>query len=126
MHSDDLLVIYHRANRVMKGFDKVYTLKPDASGKQWAESTMYFGADIIKFQVPDTGEMCWSVSGNNDIKEAINNVELELATSVRKIFKTVRSPIKPGYFPELDVSPVLENYKSNYYQTTVGHLRWAV
>ena len=46
VHSDDLLVIYHCANLVMKGFDIAYTLKPDADGKKWAEPTTYLGADI--------------------------------------------------------------------------------
>ena len=34
--------------------------------------------------------------------------------------------IKPGYCPELHVSPVLENDQANYYQTKVGQLIWAV
>ena len=49
MHSDDLLVISHCANLVMKGFDAAYTLKPDANGKIWSESKTYIGADIAKF-----------------------------------------------------------------------------
>ena len=58
MYYDDLLVIYHCANLVMKGFDIAYTLKPDADGKKWAEPTTYLGADIDKFQVPDTSDTC--------------------------------------------------------------------
>ena len=46
MYYDDLLVIYHCANLVMKGFDIAYTLKPDTDGKKWAEPTTYLGADI--------------------------------------------------------------------------------
>ena len=33
VHYDDLLVISQCANLVMKGFDILYTLKPDADGK---------------------------------------------------------------------------------------------
>ena len=58
MHSDNLLVISHRTNLVMKGFDTVYTLKLDANRKKWAEPTTYLGSDIDKFQVPDTRDTC--------------------------------------------------------------------
>ena len=53
-HSDDLPVISHRANIVMRGFDTAYALNPDANGKKWANPTTHLGADIAKFQVPDT------------------------------------------------------------------------
>ena len=60
---DDLLVIYHCSNLVMKGFDTSYTLNTDANGKKWSEKTAYLGSGIAKFQVPDTGETYWSISG---------------------------------------------------------------
>ena len=52
LHFDDLLVISHCVNLVVKGFDTAYTLKPDANGKKQADTTMYLGADIakVKFQ----------------------------------------------------------------------------
>ena len=70
--------------------------------------------------------MCWSMSGDTHIKEVINIVEIKLAKYGRSLFKTARSPIKPEYRTELDVSPVFEVNQENYYQTTVGQLRWAV
>ena len=69
MYYDDLLVISHRANLVMKGFDIAHTLKPDVDGNEWANPTTYIGADIAKFQVPDTGETCWSMYGDTYSKE---------------------------------------------------------
>ena len=112
VHSDYLLVISHCTNLVMKGFDTVYTLKPDAKGKKWAKPMTYLGADIEKFQVPYTGEACRSMSSNNYIKEALKNVDLEFAKYRWKMFKTSRLPIKPGYRPALDMSLVLEYYQS--------------
>ena len=58
MHSDYLLVISHCTNLVMKGFDTVYTLKPEANGRKWANPRTYLGADIVEFHVPDIGETC--------------------------------------------------------------------
>ena len=69
----------------MKGCDKAYTLNPDANGKKWAEPTMHLEADIPKFQVSDTGEMYWSISGDTHIKEAINNVDTELVKSGQQL-----------------------------------------
>ena len=60
------------------------------------------------------------------IKEAIKNVEPDIDKSGRQLFKTARQYIKPGYRPELDVSLVLEDDQVNYYQTTVGQMRWVV
>ena len=68
-----LLVISHRTNLFMKVFDTVYTLNPDTNGNKWAKPTTYLGDDIAKFQVPYTGETCWSMSGNNYIKKEIKN-----------------------------------------------------
>ena len=90
VHSDDLFVISHRANLFMKGFDTEYTINPDDNGNKCANPTTYLGADIEKFQVPDTGEACWSMYGDTYIKEEIKNVELELAKSGRQLFKTAR------------------------------------
>ena len=126
MHSDDLLVTFYRTNLVMKVFDTAYTLKPDANGKKWYESTTYLRANIAKFRVPDTGKTCWSMSGNTYTKEAIKNIELKLAKSVLQMFITSRLSINLGCQLELDMSPVLEDSQANYYQNTVGRLRWAV
>ena len=123
VHSGDLIVISHHAKPVMKGFDTSYTIKPDTDGRKWAEPTTYLGAGIAKFQVPDTGETCWIMSGNTYIKNVIKNIDLELSKSGWQLFKIARSPIKPGYQTEIYVSPVLEGDQVNYYHTTVGQMR---
>ena len=67
---------------------------------------------------------------NTYIKYPIKNIQFELTKYGWQLFKTAISLIKPVYFPELDVSPVLEKDQSNYYQPTVGQpsqtveLRW--
>ena len=76
VNSDYLLVSSHRDNLVIKGFDTLYILNPNTGGKKWSDPTIYLGADIANFQVPDTGETCWSISGGTYIKEAIKNVYL--------------------------------------------------
>ena len=68
MNSGDLLVISHLANLVMKGFHTAYTLNTDANGNKWDDLTTYIKADVVKFQVPDTGETCWIISGHTSSK----------------------------------------------------------
>ena len=57
IHTDYLLVISHRADLIMKGFEKAYTLKSDPkTGKKWDKNFTYLGSDLAKFEVPDTGD----------------------------------------------------------------------
>ena len=55
MHSDCLLVFSHCNNLVVKGYDTAYTINQYADDKKWDDPTTYLGADITKFQIPDTG-----------------------------------------------------------------------
>jgi hypothetical protein len=60
------------------------------------------------------------------LKEAIKNVELELAKSGHCLCGKPTTPMQTGYRPELDVSPVLGPEQANYFQSLIGILRWVV
>ena len=80
IHTENLLVISHRVDLVLKGFDKAYSLKADPkTGKKWHESSTYIGAELSKFQLLDTRETCWQMSGDSCIHEAIKAAEDKLA-----------------------------------------------
>ena len=52
----------------MKVFDNAYTLKADPkTGKKWDKLSTYLGDELDKFQVIDTGETCWLMSGDSYI-----------------------------------------------------------
>ena len=57
IHTDNLFFISHQADLVMEGFYTTHTLKADPkTGKKWGKTYTYLGADLAKFQVPDTRE----------------------------------------------------------------------
>jgi hypothetical protein len=60
------------------------------------------------------------------LKEAVKNVEAELAKTNHVLKGKPNTPMQPGYRPELDVSTVLGPEQANYYQSLIGVLRWAV
>jgi hypothetical protein len=60
------------------------------------------------------------------IKEAVRNLEQELAKSNHVLRGKPNTPMQTGYRPELDISPVLGPEQANYYQSLIGVLRWAV
>jgi hypothetical protein len=60
------------------------------------------------------------------IKEAVKNLEQELAKSNHVLRGKPNKPMQPGYRPELDISPVLGPEQANYFQSLIGVLCWAV
>ena len=125
IHTDDLLVVSHRADVIMKSFTDFYTLKEDpATQLPYGPPTRYLGADVGQFEV--NGIKAWYLSGDSYCKEAVKTVELKLAESGQLLAKGVTSPVSTGYRPELDISPVLDDEQANYYQNLIGVLRWSV
>lgn len=88
-----------------------------------AKPSKYLGADIFEHFYPDTPtKWTWGISSHQFVKEAICVVELEL-DKVGKLFATkVSKPMVDGYRPELDIIPLLDAQKANYYQELIGIL----
>ncbi len=66
------------------------------------------------------------MSSEKYVKEAIHNVELELAKNNQRLPTKVSTPFSSIYRPELDVSTLLNPSQTNYYQQIIGVLRWMV
>jgi hypothetical protein len=60
------------------------------------------------------------------LKEAVKNVEIELAKVNQTLKGKPNTPMQPGYRPEVDISSVLGSEQANYYQSLIGILIWAV
>ncbi len=60
------------------------------------------------------------MSAEKYIKEAIRNVENNLAKTGRKLPNNVPTPLTSTYRPELDVSPELNAEQFHTYQQLVG------
>ena len=120
-------LLYTRAALVMKGFEQACTLKNNSkTSNKWYNPTTHIGANIAKFQVPDTGKMFWPMPGHNYIRGAIKVVEATLAESDRQQCNNTNLAVQTCYRPELDTSPVLEDDDNKYYQVIVDQPMWAL
>ena len=125
VYVDDVLVVSHDPQLVMDDLGKRYTLK-EGSVKEPDE---YLGATIAKYLVKNTDgtstdRVCWSMSCDLYVKRAIADVELQLADIGQYLKNRVTTPFSDKYRPEVDVSPLLDNCRANYFQGLIGVLRW--
>jgi hypothetical protein len=121
VYVDDILVLSHAPSPIMKTIQIAYRLKKSPAGP-----SQYLGAQIKEWSIPTETRRTWSMSCTQYLKEALRNVEAELAKSNLALRGKPNTPMRGGYRPELDVSPVLGPEQANYYQSLIGILRWAV
>jgi len=130
IHTDDCMVISRRAKEIMEAIDAVYKLKKDKkTGKCYSEPSTYLGTKIRKYRSPDADEndpYCWSWSGDDYIKDIVEQCERKLKAHGRQLNAKQTSPLTPGYRPELDTSPELTGESWHWYNELVGQLRWGI
>jgi hypothetical protein len=123
VYVDDLLVISHEPDKPMKCLSDIYRMKEGSIMKP----TTYLGAVVKEFRLPDNpSKPVWSMSAEKKIKEAIRTVEMDLAKINKRLPTNISTPLSSGYRPELDVSAVLDDDYTTWYQKLIGILRWAV
>ena len=120
---DDILAISHAPHGILDVIAQKGTLKPGSI----EEPKHYLGANISRCTVPDgNGELpmkqVWTISAQEYIKRAIEEVERELNESGQFIPKKIEMPLSSGYRPELDFTPELSAQQTNYYQGLIGIL----
>jgi hypothetical protein len=120
---DDILCISHAPTDFMERIGKVYDLRDSAR-----EPDVYLGANIYKHQTPN-GNICWAMSSNTYIKNALETVK-ELLREEGKVLRTTkrrgRTALPVMYKPELDQSQELSSPMVSRYLQLIGILRWAV
>ena len=70
VYVDDCLAVNHDPGPEMEEIKSRYKLKNDTYG----EPTRYLGANVDKFQIPETGEKYWSMSAYDYVKESCRMV----------------------------------------------------
>ena len=85
--------------------------------------TRYLGATTGKEETDGPAKFCWTLSSKEYLINAIATVKENMRLKSAKKCKT---PISTGYHPELDFSQSSTNEQTNYYQSLIGILRWAV
>jgi hypothetical protein len=121
VYVDDLLVLSHTPVIIMKALEDFYRLKDG-----FEKPKRYLGADVAEWRFGDDVKPRWSLSSSQYVKEAIKNVEAELAKSNLRLPGKASTPMPLNYRPELDTSPLLTDEAVNYYQSQISILRWAV
>ena len=117
---DDVLVISHDPERVMKHIQDKFEFK----GGKCNEIDMYLGARIGKKTVD--GTKMWTMSSQDYLKNAILEVESKLKKEGKSLPKKAKVPMCQSYRPELDSSEELEGEDITYYQELMGILRWSM
>jgi hypothetical protein len=123
VYVDDTLVISHEPHVTMAALSELYRMKEGSIGKP----TKYLGADVIEYRLPtDHQRPKWGFSSQQYVTEAIRNVEMELAKLDQSLINNATTPFTSGYRPELDLSPLLDDQDTNWFQNLIGILRWSV
>jgi hypothetical protein len=82
---------------------------------------------VKEFHLPDNpSKTVWSMSAEKYIKEAIRTVEMDLDKINKQLPTNISTPLSSGYRPELDVSAILDDDYTTWYQKLIRILRWAV
>jgi len=125
IYIDDLLILSHQTKAIVKVLKHIYRLKVDEVG---APKT-YLGAQVKQVHLPqDRTVLQWELSPKQYIEKALKNVAGRLSEIGQKLHprKYANIPMRNGYRPELDYSPLLSPKAANFYQQLIGMLRWTV
>jgi len=122
VYIDDILVISYQPETIMSVIAKNFRLKDG-----YAAPTRYLGATIRKWKLAcDEDASHWGHSTEEYVKQAILNVEQELAKEGKQLQGRFSTPMSPNYRPELDYSPYLHDRPVQYYMELIGILQWIV
>jgi hypothetical protein len=118
---DDILVLSYDPGKILLHLSEFYRLK-----EGYAKPQRYLGAQVKEWRFPnDPTKIRWALSSEQYVKEAVKNIETELQKQHRML-KRNKQPYAVDYYPELDVSPLLNPDEANYYMSQISILRWMV
>ena len=106
---------------IIDGINGKFKIKEGSTG----EPTQYLGATIAKYQV-DNGSWAWSMSSDQYVKGAIDNVQAYLQKKGERLKTKTACVLPSGWKLEIDTTDLLEDMDACFYQSQIGVLRWAV
>ena len=121
VYTDDIMVICKDPKLVLQRIDKYFKVKD----KSIHPPNIYLGGKLRPVTLP-SGEICWGQSASKYVQEAVRNLENWLKEQNNKLHTRCDTPMSTSYWPELDTSEQLNAKMTNYYQSAIGVLRWAV
>jgi len=107
----------------MNAISNIYRIKDNSIGIL----KTYLGAEIVQNKLPDDNlKTRWGMLSHHYISNAVKTVESELSKCGKCLSSNVSTQNTSGYQPELDITPLLNPSKANYYQNLIGILCWAI
>ena len=119
VYADDVLSFSHDAEATMLGVQATFKLK----GNKVEVPTNYLSAQVTKKII--NGILCRTMSSEQYVKAVIANVENKLDKKGLPLPSRCLTPMKAGYWPEIDTSVELKADGIQYFQELIGILRWA-
>ena len=92
-------------------------------GDKMEKPETYLGAQLDTMIID--GVKCWTMSAENYVKSAADNVETTLAKRGNGLPSKCHTPFSSNFKPELDMMAELKVNRVQYYQELIGILRWA-
>jgi hypothetical protein len=118
---DDVMVISHEPGRTIDGIQAVFKLKGDKA----SAPDMCLVVTLEKKR-NSKGVDCWTMSPEEYVKAAIENVEKKLGGELPFSKGQCPTPMRTDYHPAENTSAELDVEGLGYYQELIGVLRWAV
>jgi hypothetical protein len=120
MYVDDILAISCNAKEILEDVQRTFKLKND----KIEQPEFYLGAKLQEKSI--NGLICWTITSQDYVKAAVQNIEEALKTKKWKLPTThLETPMNSTYVPELDVTHELDGNDVVFYQEIIVMLRWA-
>jgi len=121
IYTNDFLCISTDPKKILDSIGTHFKLKP----KSIKTPEVYLRANLGHLVLPNNpSKQQWLMSSTNYVKQAVANVEKDLDEIGKRLSTKIKSPMSSNYRPALDVSPLLDAERANYFQSQTGVLRW--
>ncbi len=74
----------------------------------------------------ENGVVAWAFGSCQYVQLAVKNVEEHLQVKREKLPYKAPTPLSSGYYPEIEISPELNDDDTTYYHSLIGILWWIV
>ena len=111
---DDILCCSKRPMEKMLELNKYFPMKKYEKGKPTiGPPSIYLGGKILEVELPN-GVNAWAIISSQYIQECVRNVDEKLKAEGRALQKGTSSPLTPGYHPECNTSPELNEEEARH------------
>jgi hypothetical protein len=109
-------VISERAKQVLRlKMGQHFVLRKESIGKP----SNYLSGKLREVTL-ENGVVAWAFGSCQYVISAVKNVKEDLQAKGEKLPYKAPTPLSSGYFPEIDISPKLNDNDATYYYSLIG------